>query len=88
MSRCSSSTEPLDQLAMAFFVVRPVREDDVAVAIERDAIVRSGRSSEVSQKSSEWRAIASSVIPGTNGGAPADSATASSLPTNEMCPMG
>ena len=30
----------------------------------------------------------SSVSPGTNGGAPADSATASSLPTNEMCPIG
>ncbi len=33
----------------------------------------SGRSSDVSQKSSECRAICSSVKPGANGGAPAES---------------
>ena len=48
----------------------------------------SGRSSEVSQKSSECLAIRSSVKSGAMAGAPAFSVIASSLPTNEMCPMG
>ena len=48
----------------------------------------SGRSSDVSQKSSECFAIMSSVKPGASAGAPADSVTASSLPTNEMWPIG
>src|SRR5271157_4655086 len=48
----------------------------------------SGRSSDVSQKSSECLAIISSVKFGAMAGAPARSVTASSLPTNEMCPMG
>jgi hypothetical protein len=48
----------------------------------------SGRSSDVSQKSSECLAISSSVKPGVIDGAPAESVAASSLPTNEMWPIG
>ena len=48
----------------------------------------SGRSSDVSQKSSECLPIKSSVHFGATFGAPALRVSPSSLPTNEMCPMG
>src|SRR6266566_1164596 len=48
----------------------------------------SGRSSDVSQKSSECCPIRSSVHFGATFGAPAFSVSPSSLPTNEMCPIG
>ena len=73
---------------MPFFVVRLVLQDDLAVAIDRNPIVGSGRSSDVSQKSSECLPIKSSVHFGATFGAPALSVSPSSLPTNEMCPIG
>src|SRR6516165_4636702 len=48
----------------------------------------SGRSSDVSQKSNECLPIKSSVHFGATFGAPAFSVSPSSLPTNEMCPIG
>src|SRR5213080_3893458 len=51
-------------------------------------LVGSGRSSDVSQKSSECLPIRSSVHFGATFGAPAFSVSPSSLPTNEICPIG
>src|SRR5436189_4722969 len=48
----------------------------------------SGRSSDVSQKSRECLPIRSSVHFGATFGAPALSVSPSSLPTNEICPIG
>src|SRR5436309_1404526 len=48
----------------------------------------SGRSSEVSQKSSECLPISSKVHFGATFGAPAESVSPSSLPTKEIWPMG
>ena len=73
---------------MALVVVRRVAQLDVAVAVERDAVLGVGQ---IFGRQPEVERVLRHQIerePRRIGGAPADSATPSSLPTKEMCPIG
>src|SRR5438067_920799 len=80
--------ELLDRPLWPFLFVRLVLRTVAAFAMDREGIFRLGKVFEVSQKSSECAAMASRVNPGAIAGAPPRSVTPSSLPTNDMCPIG